>query len=160
MISFLLGLALATTVYIPMTNQLETTVVHYFLQRDFHSKKKNMIVVTWVDCKDQDPKPCALDRGYWTLDIHEHDDGDSKQVNLFLINGKGEIVSEAMIHKRYRIEKIPQKTEIRKTVVQNGTIAPTKTKIETPPLLVRKEPEITAHDIDQAVIRLLGKIKK
>ena len=67
MISFLLGLALATTVYIPMTNQLETTIAHYFIQRDFHSKKKDMIVVSWIDCKDQDPKPCCpyeRSRGY------------------------------------------------------------------------------------------------
>lgn len=160
MISFLLGLALATTVYIPMTNQLETTIAHYFIQRDFHSKKKDMIVVSWIDCKDQDPKPCALERGYWVLDIHEYDDGDSKQINLFLLNGKGEIVSEAMINKRYKIEKIPQVTNIKTTVIQRGTIAPKKTKIEKPPLLVRKEAEITSHDIDQAVIRLLGKIEK
>ncbi len=34
-----------------------------------------------------------------------NDDGDSKQVNLFLLNGKGEIVAEAIINKRYKIEK-------------------------------------------------------
>ena len=160
MISFLFSLAMATTVYVPMSNQLETTVAHYFVQRDFHSKKKGLVSVSWIDCKDRDPRECALERGYWILDIYEYDDGDSRQVNLFLLNGKAEIVAESIIHKRYEIIKIPQVTKINTTEVQGGTIAPKKTKIEKPPLMLRREAEITAHDIDQAVIRLLGRIEK
>ena len=40
MISFLLSLAFGTTVYAPMKTQLETTVVHYFIDKDFHARKK------------------------------------------------------------------------------------------------------------------------
>ena len=41
MISFLLSLAFAgTTVYAPMETQLETTVVHYFIDKDFHARKE------------------------------------------------------------------------------------------------------------------------
>tara|TARA_Y100001938_G_scaffold150730_1_gene243090 strand:- start:1994 stop:2476 length:483 start_codon:yes stop_codon:yes gene_type:complete len=160
MISFLLSLAMATTVYVPMGSQLETTVAHHFVNKTFHSEKKDMIAVTWIDCKDREPRECALERGYWVLDIYEYDDGDSKQVNLFLLNGKAEIVAEAIINKRYKIEKIPQVTKIKTTVIQKGTIAPKKTKIEKPPLLVRKEGEITEQDISQAVIRLMGRIGK
>jgi hypothetical protein len=160
MFTFLFNLAMATTVYVPMSNQLETTIVHYFVQRDFHSKKKGLVPVSWIDCKDREPRECALERGYWVLDIYEYDDGDSKQVNLFLLNGKAEIIAEAIIHKRYEIVKIPQKTTVKGTEVQRGTITPTKTEVEKPPVLLRKEAEITAHDIDQAVIRLLGKIEK
>ena len=83
MFTFLFNLAMATTVYVPMSNQLETTIVHYFVQRDFHSKKKDLVPVSWIDCKDREPRECALERGYWILDIYEYDDGASRQVNLF-----------------------------------------------------------------------------
>ena len=159
MISFLFNLAMATTVYIPMTTQLETTVVHYFINKDFHSKKKDMVVINWADCAEMGNRECAMVRGYWYLDIIEFINEDDYQINLFLYNENSEIVSEAIINKRYVIEKIPQVTKIKTTVVQQGTIAPKKTKIEKPPLLVRKKPEITNEDISQAVIRLLTRIE-
>lgn len=161
MISFLLSLAFAETiVYVPMTNRLETTVGHYFIDKDFHSKKKDMLVINWADCQNIGHRECAMVRGYWYLDVIEFKGEDSYQINIFLYDDKSRIVSQEIIHKRYIIEKIPQKTTIKGTKVQGGTIAPTKTEIEKPPLLVRKKPEVTAHDIEQAVIKLLIGIKE
>ena len=160
MFSFLFSLAMATTVYIPMTTKLETTVAHYFVNKNFHSRKKDMTVVSWIDCQNMGDRECAMMNEYWYLDIKQFDDGDSLQINLFLYDEKSQIVSEAIIHKRYRIDKIPQKTIIKGTEVQGGTITPTKTEIENPPLLVRRKPEITGQDISQAVIRLLTRIEK
>ena len=160
MFSFLFSLAMATTVYIPMTTKLETTVAHYFVNKNFHSRKKDMTVVSWIDCQNMGDRECAMMNEYWYLDIKQFDDGDSLQINLFLYDEKSQIVSEAIIHKRYRIDKIPQKTIIKGTEVQGGTITPTKTEIENPPLLVRRKPEITGQEISQAVIRLLTRIEK
>jgi len=160
MFNFLFSLAMATTVYVPMTTKLETTVAHYFVNKDFHSKKKDMIVVSWVGCQSMHDRDCVMSKGFWYLDIRQFDDGDTLQINLFLYDEKNQIVSEAIIHKRYKIDKIPQKTIIKGTRVQGGTITPTKTEIEKPPLLVRKKPEITGQDISQAVIRLLTRIEK
>ena len=39
---------------------------------------------------------------------------------------------QTIIHKRYKIEKIPQKTTVKGTKVERGTIAPFKTEIEKP----------------------------
>ena len=160
MFSFLFSLAMATTVYVPMTTKLETTVAHHFVNKNFHSKKKDMIVVSWIGCQSPSDREGAMVKGFWYLDIKQFDDGDSLQINLFLYNEKNQIVSEAIIQKRYRIDKIPQKTIIKGTEVQGGTITPTKTEIENPPLLVRRKPEITGQDISQAVIRLLTRIEK
>jgi hypothetical protein len=160
MISFLFNLAMATTVYIPMTTQLETTVAHYFINKDFHSRKKDMVVINWADCAEMGNRECAMVRGYWYLDVIEFTNEGDYQINIFLYNENSEIVSEAIINKRYVIEKIPQITTIKGTKVDGGTIAPTKTRIEKPPLLVRRKPEITNEEISQAVIRLLTRIEK
>ena len=85
---------------------------------------------------------------------------DVYQINIFLYDEQSRIVSQAIISKKYTIEKIPQKTTIKGTKVQGGTIAPTKTEITKPPLLIRKKPEITAHELEQAVVILLTKIKQ
>jgi hypothetical protein len=161
MISLLLSLVFADTiVYAPMDSQLETTIVHYFIDKDFHSRKKDMLVIDWADCQNIGHRQCAMVRGYWYLDIKEFEGEDSYQINIFLYDDKSRIVSQTIIHKRYVIEKIPQKTTIKGTKVDGGTIAPTKTVIEKPPILVRKKPEITARDIEQAVIKLLINIKE
>ena len=133
MINFLIGLAMATTVYAPMTNKLETTVAHFFINKDFHSKKKDMVVINWADCSHMGDRECAMMRGYWYLDVIEFNTEDDYQINIFLYNEESRIVSEAIINKRYVIEKIPQVTTIKGTEVQGGTIAPTKTRIEKPP---------------------------
>jgi len=162
MISLLLSLAFAdTTVYAPMTNRLETTIGHYFIDKDFHSRKKDMLVVNFIDCEEEQlPRECAMVKGYWFLDVVEFEDDEQYQINIFLYDENSRIVSQSIINKRYVIEKIPQKTTIKGTKVQGGTIAPTKTEIEKPPLLVKKKPEITAKEIEQAVIKLLINIKE
>lgn len=162
MISLLLSLAFAdTTVYAPMTNRLETTVGHYFIDKDFHSRKKDLLVINYADCEEeQPPRECAMVKGYWYLQVVEFEDDEEYQINIFLYDQNSRIVSQAIINKRYVIEKIPQKTTVKGTQVQGGTIAPTKTVIEKPPLLVKKKPEITAHEIEQAVIKLLINIKE
>ena len=161
MISLLLSLAFGDTiVYAPMNSQLETTIVHYFIDKDFHSRKKDMLLINWADCESLGHRECAMVRGYWYLDIKEYEGEDSYQINIFLYDEMSRIVSQSIIHKRYIIEKIPQKTTIKGTKVDGGTIAPTKTVIEKPPILVRRKPEITARDIEQAVVILLTKIKE
>ena len=161
MISFLFNLAFGfTTVYAPMKTQLETTVVHYFIDKDFHSRKKDMAVVSWADCEGMGDRECALMRGYWYLDVIEFEGDDSYQINIFLYDEESRVVSQTIIHKRYTIEKIPQKTTVKGTKVERGTIAPFKTEIEKPPILIRRKPEITAREIEQAVIKLLINIKK
>jgi len=160
-ISLLLSLAFGdTTVYAPMETRLETSVVHYFIDKDFHSRKKDMLVINWADCEGLGNRECAMMKGYWYLDVVEFKGDDVYQINIFLYDEKSRIVSQSIISKRYRIEKIPQKTTIRGTEVQGGTIAPTKTEITKPPLLVRRKPEITAHELEQAVVILLTKIKQ
>tara|TARA_B100000287_G_scaffold141418_1_gene133124 strand:- start:79 stop:558 length:480 start_codon:yes stop_codon:yes gene_type:complete len=159
MIVFLLNLAMATTVYAPMKNQLETSVVHHFVNKDFHSKKKDLLVINWADCEEMGNRECAMMRGYWYLHVIEFKGEETYQINIFLYNENSEIVSEAIIEKRYYIEEIPQKTTIKGTKVQGGTIAPFKTEIEKPPVLIKRKPEITDQDISQAVIRLLTRIK-
>lgn len=161
MISLLLSLAFGETiVYAPMSTRLETTIGHYFIDKDFHARKKDMLVINWADCEELGHRECAMVRGYWYLDVVEFEDDEQYQINMFLYDDKSRIVSQAIINKRYVIEKIPQKTTIKGTKVQGGTIAPTKTEIEKPPLLVRKKPEITSHEIEQAVIKLLINIKE
>jgi hypothetical protein len=161
MISLLLSLAFGETiVFAPMESQLETTIVHYFIDKDFHSRKKDMLVIDWADCQNIGHRQCAMVRGYWYLDIKEFEGEDSYQINIFLYDDKSRIVSQTIIHKRYKIEKIPQKTTIKGTKVERGTIAPFKTEIEKPPILVRKKPEITSRDVEQAVIKLLINIKE
>ena len=162
MISLLLSLAFAeTTVYAPMTNRLETTIGHYFIDKDFHSRKKDMLVINFADCEDEQlPRECAMVKGYWYLDVVEFEDDEQYQINIFLYDDKSRIVSQSIINKRYIIEKIPQKTTVKGTKVERGTIAPFKTEIEKPPILVRKKPEITAREIEQAVIKLLINIKE
>jgi len=160
MISLLLGLAMATTVYAPMTTQLETTVTHYFINKDFHSKKKDLTVISWADCAEIGDRECALVKGYWYLDVFEFNTEDTYQINIFLYNEVGQIVSEAIISKRYKIERIPQVTSIKGTKVERGTIAPFKTEIVKPPILMRRKPEITNEEISQAVVRLLTRIEK
>ena len=160
MINLLLSAAFAfTTVYAPMTTQLETSIVHHFVNKEFHSKKKDLIVISWADCEHLGNRECAMVKGYWYLDIFEFTTEDSYQINIFLYNEASQIISEAIINKRYVIEKIPQVTKIKETQVQGGTIAPTKTVIEKPPILLKRKPEITDQDISQAVIRLLTRIK-
>ena len=162
MFSLLLSLAFAdtTTVYAPMTNRLETTIGHYFIDKDFHSRKKDMLVINWADCQEMLPRECAMVKGYWYLDVVEFEDEEQYQINIFLYDDKSRIVSQTIINKRYVIEKIPQKTTIKGTKVDGGTIAPTKTVIEKPPILVKRKPEITAREIEQAVIKLLINIKE
>ena len=160
MISFILNLAMATTVYIPMTTQLETTVAHYFINKDFHSKKKDFAVISQVDCSEIGDRECAMVKGYWYLDVFEFNTANTYQINIFLYNEVGQIVSEAIINKRYEIERIPQVTSIKGTKVEGGTIAPFKTEIAKPPILIRKKPEITNEEISQAVVRLLTRIEK
>ena len=160
MIVFLLNLAMATTVYAPMKTQLETSVVHHFVNKDFHSKKKDLLVINWADCEEMGNRECAMLKGYWYLHVIEFKGEDTYQINIFLYDEKSRIVSQAIIHKRYKIEKIPQKTTIKGTKVERGTIAPFKTEIEKPPILIKKKPEITAREIEQAVIKLLINIKE
>ena len=161
MIMFLLSLAFGeTTVYAPMSTQLETSVVHHFTSKDFHSKKKDLVVINWADCEKMGNRECAMMRGYWYLHVIEFKGEDVYQINIFLYNENSQIVSEAIIEKRYLIEKIPQKTTIKGTKVERGTIAPFKTEIERPPVLIKRKPEITDQDISQAVIRLLTRIKE
>ena len=161
MINFLLSLAFAgTTVYAPMETQLETTVVHYFIDKDFHARKKDMLVINWADCENMGPRECAMMKEYWYLDTVVFEGEDTYQVNIFLYDEKSRIVSQSIIHKRYKIEKIPQKTTVKGTKVERGTIAPFKTEIEKPPILIKKKPEITAREIEQAVIKLLINIKE
>ena len=161
MISFLLSLAFGeTVVFAPMDSQLETTIVHYFIDKDFHSRKKDMLVIDWADCQNIGHRQCAMIRGYWYLDIKEFEGEDSYQINIFLYDDKSRIVSQSIINKRYIIEKIPQKTTVKGTKVERGTIAPFKTEIEKPPILIKKKPEITAREIEQAVIKLLINIKE
>ena len=159
MITFLLNLAIATTVYAPMKTQLETSVVHHFVNKDFHSKKKDLLVINWADCEEMGNRECAMIKGYWYLHVIEFKGEETYQINIFLYNENSEIVAEAIIEKRYRIEKIPQKTTIKGTKVERGTIAPFKTEIEKPPVMIKRKPEITDQDISQAVIRLLTRIK-
>lgn len=159
MITFLLNLAMATTVYAPMKTQLETSVIHHFVNKDFHSKKKDLLVINWADCEEMGDRECAMIKGYWYLHVIEFKGEDTYQINIFLYNESSQIVSEAIIEKRYRIEEIPQKTTIKGTKVERGTIAPFKTEIEKPPILIKRKPEITDQDISQAVIRLLTRIK-
>lgn len=159
MIIFLLNLAMATTVYAPMKTQLETSVIHHFVNKDFHSKKKDLLVINWADCEEMGDRECAMIKGYWYLHVIEFKGEDTYQINIFLYNESSQIVSEAIIEKRYRIEEIPQKTTIKGTKVERGTIAPFKTEIEKPPILIKRKPEITDQDISQAVIRLLTRIK-
>ena len=159
MIVFLLNLAMATTVYAPMKTQLETSVVHHFVNKDFHSKKKDLLVINWADCEEMGNRECAMIKGYWYLHVIEFKGEETYQINIFLYNENSEIVSEAIIEKRYKIEEIPQKTTIKGTKVERGTIAPFKTEIEKPPVLIKRKPEITDQDISQAVIRLLTRIK-
>ena len=64
MISLLLSMAFATTVYAPMTNRLETTVAHYFIDKDFHARKKDMLVINWADCQETPARECAMIKGY------------------------------------------------------------------------------------------------
>lgn len=161
MINFILGTAFAlTTVYAPMKTQLETSVVHHFVNKDFHSKKKDIGVINWADCEKMGHRECAMMRGYWYLQVIEFKGENTYQINIFLYDETSKIVAEAIIEKRYRIEKIPQKTTIKGTKVERGTIAPFKTEIEKPPILIKRKPEVTDHDISQAVIRLLTRIKK
>ena len=160
MIYFLMSLAFGTTVYAPMKTQLETTVVHYFIDKDFHARKKDMLVINWADCEMMPPRECAMVKGYWYLDIIEFEGDESYQINIFLYDENSRIVSQAIIHKRYEIDEIEQKTTIKGTKVQRGTIAPFKTEIEKPPILIRRKPEITAREIEQAVIKLLINIKQ
>ena len=138
MISLILSLAFADTiVYAPMTNRLETTIGHYFIDKDFHSRKKDMLVINFADCdEEQLPRECAMVKGYWYLDVVEFENDEQYQINIFLYDENSRIVSQSIINKRYVIEKIPQKTIIKGTKVQGGTIAPTKTEIEKPPLIV------------------------
>ena len=159
MIYFLMSLAFGTTVYAPMTTQLETSVVHHFVNKDFHSKKKDMGVINWADCGEMGNRECAMMREYWYLQVIEFKGEESYQINIFLYNENSEIIAEAIIEKRYHIQKIPQKTTIKGTKVERGTIAPFKTEIEKPPVMIKRKPEITDHDISQAVIRLLTRIK-
>ena len=159
MFVFLLSLAMATTVYGPIKTQLEAAVVHHFVNKDFHSKKKDMLVINWLDCDQMGNRECAMIKGYWYLHVLEFKGEESYQINIFLYNEKSEIVSEAIIEKKYKIEKIPQKTTIKGTKVERGTIAPFKTEIEKPPILIKRKPEVTDQDISQAVIRLLTRIK-
>jgi hypothetical protein len=98
-------------------------------------------------------------REYWYLQVIEFKGEESYQINIFLYNENSEIIAEAIIEKRYYIQKIPQKTTIKGTKVERGTIAPFKTEIEKPPVMIKRKPEITDHDISQAVIRLLTRIK-
>ena len=161
MISLILSLAFGSTiVYTEMETQLQTTVAHYFVAKDFHARKKDMVLINWADCGEMGPRECSLVRGYWFLDVIEFEGEDSYQINLFLYDENSRIVSQEIIHKRYIIEKIPQKTIIKGTKVERGTIAPTKTEIEKPPIRLRRKPEITAKDIEQAVIKLLINIKE
>ena len=161
MINLLLSTAFAfTTVYAPMTTQLETSVVHHFINKDFHSKKKDLGVLNWADCEKMGHRQCAMMRGYWYLQVIEFKGENTYQINIFLYDETSKIVAEAIIEKRYKIEKIPQKTIIKGTEVQGGTITPTKTEIEKPPILIKRKPEITDQDISQAVIRLMTRIKK
>ena len=161
MITLLFNVAMAfTTVYAPMTTQLETSVVHHFVNKDFHSKKKDIGVINWADCGNMGHRECAMMREYWYLQVIEFEGEDTYQINIFLYDEESRIVAEAIIEKRYKIEKIPQKTTIKGTKVERGTIAPFKTEIEKPPILIKRKPEVTDHDISQAVIRLLTRIKK
>ena len=161
MIYLLLNTAFAlTTVYAPMTTQLETSVVHHFVNKDFHSKKKDIGVINWADCEKMGPRECAMMRGYWYLQVIEFEGEDTYQINIFLYDEQSKIVAEAIVEKRYKIEKIPQKTTIKGTKVERGTITPFKTEIEKPPVRIKRKPEVTDHDISQAVIRLLTRIKK
>lgn len=161
MINFLFSLAFAdTTVYAPMITQLETSVVHHFVNKDFHSKKKDLGVISWADCGEMGHRECAMMREYWYLQVKEFEGEDSYQINIFLYDENSRIVAEAIIEKRYKIEKIPQKTTIKGTKVERGTIAPFKTEIEKPPVRIKRKPEVTDHDISQAVIRLLTRIEK
>jgi hypothetical protein len=161
MINLLLSSAFAlTTIYAPMTTQLETSVIHHFVNKDFHSKKKDMGVISWADCGEMGHRECAMIRGYWYLQVIEFKGEETHQINIFLYDEQSQIVAEAIIEKKYYIEKIPQKTIIKGTEVQGGTITPTKTEIENPPILLKRKPEITDQDISQAVIRLMTRIKK
>jgi hypothetical protein len=160
MITFLFNLAMATTVYAPMKTQLETSVIHHFVNKGFHSRKKDLVVINWADCEKMGHRECAMMRGYWYLHVIEFKGEETYQINIFLYNENSQIVSEAIIEKKYRIEKIPQKTTIKGTKVERGTIAPFKTEIEKPPVLIKRKPEITDQDISQAVIRLLTRIKE
>jgi len=160
MISFLFNLAMATTIYAPMKTQLETSVIHHFVNKDFHSRKKDLVVINWADCEKMGHRECAMMRGYWYLHVIEFKGEETYQINIFLYNENNQIVSEAIIEKKYLIEKIPQKTTIKGTKVERGTIAPFKTEIENPPVLIKRKPEITDQDISQAVIRLLTRIKE
>lgn len=161
MINLLLSAAFAfTTVYAPMKTKLETSVLHHFVNKQFHSKKKDMSVINWADCGEMGDRECAMIREYWYLQVIEFQGYETYQINIFLYNENSEIIAEAIIEKRYRIEKIPQKTTIKGTKVERGTIAPFKTEIEKPPVTVKRKPEITDQDISQAVIRLLTRIKK
>ena len=161
MITLLFNVAMAfTTVYAPMTTQLETSVVHHFVNKDFHSKKKDIGVINWADCGNMGHRESAMMREYWYLQVIEFEGEDTYQINIFLYDEESRIVAEAIIEKRYKIEKIPQKTTIKGTKVERGTIAPFKTEIEKPPILIKRKPEVTDHDISQAVIRLLTRIKK
>ena len=106
MINLLLSTAFAfTTVYAPMGTQLETTVVHYFIDKDFHARKKDMLVINWADCENLGNRECAMMKGYWYLDTVVFEGEDTYQINIFLYDEKSRIVSQAIIHKRYVIEK-------------------------------------------------------
>ncbi|MDA7494674.1 hypothetical protein N8467_01250 [bacterium] len=161
MINFILGTAFAlTTVYAPMTTRLETSVVHHFVNKDFHSKKKDLGVINWADCGEMRNRECAMMREYWYLQVIEFEGDEVYQINIFLYDETSKIIAEAIIEKRYKIEKIPQKTTIKGTKVERGTLTPFKTEIEKPPVLIKRKPEVTDQDISQAVIRLLTRIKK
>ena len=70
MISLLLSLAFGdTTVYAPMESRLETSVVHYFIDKDFHSRKKDMLVINWAECDGLGNRECAMMKvtGIFTL---------------------------------------------------------------------------------------------
>ena len=106
MISLLLSLAFAdTTVYAPMTNRLETTIGHYFIDKDFHARKKDMLVINWADCEEMLDRECAMVKGYWYLDVVEFEDDESYQINIFLYDDKSRIVSQSIITKDIRLRR-------------------------------------------------------
>ena len=88
MIYFLMSLAFGTTVYAPMETQLETTVVHYFIDKDFHARKKDMLVINWADCENMGPRECAMMKEYWYLDTVVFEGEESYQINIFLYDGR------------------------------------------------------------------------
>ena len=142
MLLFLFNLAFGVTVYAPMKTQLETTVVHYFIDKDFHARKKDMLVINWADCENLGDRECAMMKEYWYLDTVVFEGDETYQINIFLYDEKSRIVSQSIIHKRYKIEKIPQKTTIKGTKVERGTIAPFKTEIEKPPILIKRNQKL------------------